>query len=974
MLRDVCADLDGETRGQTLGVEQLKRLFDLVDRFTPSLVEAAWSNPEIAAHYGAVLKTVSGICANLIDPDIPRRELRPTQSIEEVRTGQSFALAASIEPRAASESLPPRAMPWQTRDQRALIAQRAPALLDRGLAAIEHVEQTRVLAPFMRSIQDLAGSWLSDGTKLLFPQGRDLSVEELKQRDALIELMLRLTERGGDSDRDLEVASRLATSLNYAVNGARAELLETPLACARQRFARQNPPNGDTARALLSNVRNRLVGLDRSYPEAGWSEIEAFIRADLELADQLFAAALADPMAPADPSGDETGTLSPEHTSYADICAAALARAKDAKEDAEGVRQAAPALNRLSAAGKADLARREILPPASAGQYEAVASRWAATADRIRAGFDERWSKLGEALLSAEPFELSLGLIQSLANIDAAIPEADPPVWGCIRHLAERHRFDRAEFALSPESHGFAAVIYNAILSPGISAPEMAQLVDLIAAHLPFAAQLAPRFEWIVGWIGGDVAPEVRTKCTELRALLLRGEHVGEAGLDAPSGHLLKALWKLACRWGECGTVALELLDRADDGIDAAQVQLQRLKLRGIAAVAGDMDPAALERLRESLQRRPGFWDRRDVVSAELALAHDRDLATAALAVVRAELAAGGSISPWREYLRRSGIAPEALRLLIDGIAQALASSARGGPDERRDAIEELMSVYRDTHAPNVAALAAALLVEVRTDRADGKSLSLHPLADNRRPSGACPPSWHLPPPCTGTWADSGGEEILPELLAHLPVSPVESRSEASDDESGPASLAVRWLALECFAEGVLVEVGLVYRGEMIASLLFLKIKGEFVHLNGFSWPIYGVNERFGTDLATQEAALAYLGLFCGVVAGDDGPFTILSEETFAEQHLLDGEDTDWLDHLPPVTIEARNGGNWDISAPILYGRAPFLAHFELQKSGMIDMLSDRAISGERPGIEILFHQGWRVGRPRAAVARPAKA
>ncbi|CAN5440843.1 hypothetical protein BH10ACI4_BH10ACI4_28260 [soil metagenome] len=137
----------------------------------------------------------------------------------------------------------------------------------------------------------------------------------------------------------------------------------------------------------------------------------------------------------------------------------------------------------------------------------------------------------------------------------------------------------------------------------------------------------------------------------------------------------------------------------------------------------------------------------------------------------------------------------------------------------------------------------------------------------------------------------------------------------------------------------------------------YLEDAGEFFRLNGSSPPIHEVNAKAPVRL-TEENAGYYLSFFCLFVQGDEGPYYII--HNLSDELLPAGVASSQNAGNPPGRtlpglfrrpkyLGKSDGGFWRFSTLVYYSDAIFLADFEVQPSGMVEMVDDQPLITDLP-------------------------
>lgn len=174
-------------------------------------------------------------------------------------------------------------------------------------------------------------------------------------------------------------------------------------------------------------------------------------------------------------------------------------------------------------------------------------------------------------------------------------------------------------------------------------------------------------------------------------------------------------------------------------------------------------------------------------------------------------------------------------------------------------------------------------------------------------------------------------------------ITPVDTRFHAS------ARTHVAFTMLPWYADGPLVRLVDPAWGDV--SVHYLAINGDLFRLEGTSMPIHDANLRAPVQL-TPANVLEYLKFFCYFVRGADGPFFLLER---IDHPILTFE----MDETTQLEFEAAarparyeglsESGNHLCSGVVFYGSGFFEARFEVQPTGMVEMLDDAPLAAALP-------------------------
>ncbi len=162
-------------------------------------------------------------------------------------------------------------------------------------------------------------------------------------------------------------------------------------------------------------------------------------------------------------------------------------------------------------------------------------------------------------------------------------------------------------------------------------------------------------------------------------------------------------------------------------------------------------------------------------------------------------------------------------------------------------------------------------------------------------------------------------------------------------------ALDLRVFDLPFYPNVPLIELQPRSASSAVGRLYFLIQDNKLFRLNGTSSPIHEVN-NLEPPVLTEETSLQYLAFFCFFVRGDEGPFLIVdrAENCFLPDFGERREDI--ADVLRAPKVWGRNEeGYWLVSSLVYYPDAVFFANFNIQPSGMVEMISDTPILKDLP-------------------------
>ena len=131
LLRNISRDTSYHARSEWIGVDALSRMFDLADRFGEELGAHIDEDAEIRGHYGQILKRLSEVAANVVNPNLLVEDLSTDTEAEaedeEPAISRRFSGLAGN-----SEDTPPGAFTPPPDDVIALVVKRLPGLMERA--------------------------------------------------------------------------------------------------------------------------------------------------------------------------------------------------------------------------------------------------------------------------------------------------------------------------------------------------------------------------------------------------------------------------------------------------------------------------------------------------------------------------------------------------------------------------------------------------------------------------------------------------------------------------------------------------------------------------------------------------------------------------------------------------------------------------------------------------------------------------
>ncbi len=137
-----------------------------------------------------------------------------------------------------------------------------------------------------------------------------------------------------------------------------------------------------------------------------------------------------------------------------------------------------------------------------------------------------------------------------------------------------------------------------------------------------------------------------------------------------------------------------------------------------------------------------------------------------------------------------------------------------------------------------------------------------------------------------------------------------------------------------------------------LAIFYLLDVKtNNYFRLNGTSPPIHEVNAKHPITL-NENSVLDYVRFFGFFVRGEEGPFYVIESKNdpCLATSLSGVALTVLAGAVRPLTFEGYNKeGEFMVSSCIAYSNALFIAHYTVQKTGMVNMNDDDPIAADLP-------------------------
>lgn len=176
----------------------------------------------------------------------------------------------------------------------------------------------------------------------------------------------------------------------------------------------------------------------------------------------------------------------------------------------------------------------------------------------------------------------------------------------------------------------------------------------------------------------------------------------------------------------------------------------------------------------------------------------------------------------------------------------------------------------------------------------------------------------------------------------------------------------IRTAKLSCYSGSSLIEICTYSDEEFAGSILLIYDQSEnrILLFNGTSPPIHKWNATSGLlKLKTEEQVKEYVELFCHVVHGEEGAFSILNTQNKFYGDFSEGDNNKVKDIITGKMEFERKGEDWETKKPIpiKYSNAVFKAGFRINsKTGMVDMLDDTPVLALKGTYQETFKHGLR--------------
>lgn len=189
-------------------------------------------------------------------------------------------------------------------------------------------------------------------------------------------------------------------------------------------------------------------------------------------------------------------------------------------------------------------------------------------------------------------------------------------------------------------------------------------------------------------------------------------------------------------------------------------------------------------------------------------------------------------------------------------------------------------------------------------------------------------------------WTDVTGDE-LDGFVSQ--INPIDGNHNVNT-----STTKVAWRPIPFYENVVLIRVTDPGFVPSKLKVFYMAKEDKLYRLDGQSLPIHQMNELAPANL-TEDNIVDYVRFFCYFVRGEDGPFLVCED---ANDPCIPKGDAKTKAAVAGVVRDAeyqgRNErGNHMVDAIIFYGNALFQSNFEVQDSGMIEMLGDDAVTSE---------------------------
>lgn len=223
--------------------------------------------------------------------------------------------------------------------------------------------------------------------------------------------------------------------------------------------------------------------------------------------------------------------------------------------------------------------------------------------------------------------------------------------------------------------------------------------------------------------------------------------------------------------------------------------------------------------------------------------------------------------------------------------------------------------------------------------------------------------SWPCAPLIAGAWRD-----VPPSLLIAIAA---EGARRRDMDILLPSPIErLRALPLTFYPDWFLVEGLARYAMDQAGVFRMLIGPTDMLLLDGTSPPIHHLNTR-ALKLGDSATTNQYLRFFCGVVHGDEGPFSIVERPGMIAMNpaLTEEQRLKALASIKP--IRRSTGARADIrTAAVIYGTALFRSQFRVRPGGLVEMLDDTMIIPRILAPACTYDGIWTIFPDRDSVGR----
>lgn len=130
------------------------------------------------------------------------------------------------------------------------------------------------------------------------------------------------------------------------------------------------------------------------------------------------------------------------------------------------------------------------------------------------------------------------------------------------------------------------------------------------------------------------------------------------------------------------------------------------------------------------------------------------------------------------------------------------------------------------------------------------------------------------------------------------------------------------------------------------ATFSFLVNDQSIIPMLGKSPPIHELNGINGLSIQENTSVATYLRFFSNAIPGGEGPFRIIDsiEQIPLTEGFTNIENQEIAKLIPPAEVTKQDDSTWRSTQLINYGNALFIANFQINVSGMVEMLDDEHV------------------------------